>query len=108
MPTEEQSRSNMPVKFDQQSNSDSDPSMLPDTSTLAATGYEIRIKDHLDTYWYEWFEGWTITNLACGEVLLRRYNVDASALHGTLNKIRDLNLSLLSVNHIPNENDVDI
>lgn len=60
-------------------------------------GYEIRIKDHLETYWYEWFEGWSITDLECGEVLLRRYNVDQSALHGALNKIRDLNLTLISV-----------
>jgi hypothetical protein len=100
MQKKKQSGSNKPGSFDQQAISDSNPSMLPDVSNLAATGYEIRIKDHLDTYWYEWFEGWTITNLECGEVLLRRCNVDPSALHGALNKIRDLNLMLLSVNRI--------
>lgn len=62
-----------------------------------SAGYEITVKDHFETYWYEWFEGWTITNLENGEVLLRQTNVDQSALHGALNKIRDLNLTLLSV-----------
>jgi hypothetical protein len=59
--------------------------------------YEIKIRDHLETYWYEWFEGWSITNLENDVVLLRRSNVDQSALHGALNMIRDLNLTLLSV-----------
>ena len=59
--------------------------------------YEIRVKNHLDPCWHDWFDGWTITNLENGEVLLTGANVDQSALHGTLNKIRDLNLKLISV-----------
>lgn len=59
--------------------------------------YEIRVKNHLDPCWCDWFEGWTITNLEGGEVLLTGANVDQSALHGTLNKIRDLNLKLISI-----------
>jgi hypothetical protein len=59
--------------------------------------YEIRVKNHLDPCWCDWFEGWTITNLEEGEVLLTSANADQSALHGTLNKIRDLNLKLISV-----------
>jgi len=70
-------------------------------SCSGAVGYEIRIKDPLDTYWLEWFEGWSITNLEPGEVLLKSCNVDQSKLHGALNKIRDLNLTLLSVISIP-------
>ena len=59
--------------------------------------YEIRVKNHLDPCWCDWFDGWTITNLEDGEVLLTSANVDQSALHGALNKIRDLNLKLISV-----------
>ncbi len=59
--------------------------------------YEIKIMDHLDQCWNEWFEGWTITNLENGEVLLQKSGVDHSELHGVLNKIRDLNLTLISV-----------
>jgi hypothetical protein len=66
-----------------------------------AVGYEIRVKDHLETYWFEWFEGWSVTNLENGEVMLKSDQVDQSKLHGTLNKIRDLNLALLSVICVP-------
>ncbi len=59
--------------------------------------YEIRVKNHLDPCWQDWFVGWEITNLEDGELLLTSTTADQSALHGTLNKIRDLNLTLLSV-----------
>src|SRR5689334_3115347 len=62
-----------------------------------AMAYEIRVKNHLDSCWQDWFEGWEITNLENGEVLLTSTTADQSALHGTLNKIRDLNLKLISV-----------
>jgi hypothetical protein len=65
-----------------------------------STGYEIRIRNHLNTCWAEWFDGWVLTNLENGEVLMSRTGVDQSALHGVLNKIRDLNLTLLSVSTI--------
>lgn len=59
--------------------------------------YEIRIKDHLVTHWSLFLEGWSIDNMENEEVLLRNSNVDQAGLHGILNKIRDLNLTLLSV-----------
>jgi hypothetical protein len=59
--------------------------------------YEIRVKNHLDPCWRQRFEGWSLTNLGNGQVILSRSNVDHIALHSTLNKIRDLNLTLLSV-----------
>jgi hypothetical protein len=46
---------------------------------------------------HAWVEGWSPTNLGDGEVSLQQSDVDQSALHGVLNKIRDLNLTLLSV-----------
>lgn len=62
--------------------------------------YEIRVKNHLRTCWVTYFEGWTIDNLENGEVLLRNSCVDQSALHGALNRIRDLNLTLVSVTRL--------
>ncbi len=59
--------------------------------------YEIRMKGHLDSRWSSYFEGWTIVNVENGEVLLRSLPTDQSGLHGVLIKIRDLNLTLLSV-----------
>lgn len=61
------------------------------------TGYEIRIEGHLDAHGCAWFGGWSITNLENGEVLLKSASVDQSKLHGALEMIRDLNLTLISV-----------
>jgi hypothetical protein len=84
---------------------ESPPSSAESPAPYPLTGdggfcYEIRIRDHLETYWHSWFEGWQLTNLAGGEVLLHRWNADQSALHGVLTKIRDLNLTLLSVQRV--------
>jgi hypothetical protein len=65
------------------------------------TGYEIRIRNHLNAGWAEWFDGWEMQNLENGEVLLFLEQADQSALHGVLNKIRDLNLVLVSVKRLP-------
>ncbi len=66
-------------------------------SHSSKASYEIQVRDHLDTRWQAWFDGWTVLNLEEGEVLITQAGVDQSALHGVLNKIRDLNLILLSV-----------
>lgn len=63
-------------------------------------GYEIRVKGQLDPYWATWFEGWVITNLENGDGLLSNLQADQSCLHSTLNKIRDLNLVLVSVTQV--------
>jgi len=85
-----------------QENTDLPPkeSIDPDatgSNQVASDHYEIKIRDHLETYWFEWFKGWSITNLENGEVLLSSSKIDQSALHGALNKISNLNLTLLSV-----------
>ena len=63
--------------------------------------YEIRIKGHLDGRWAEWFDSLTITLEENGDTLLTGPVVDQAALHGLLKKVRDLGLSLLSVNQVP-------
>ena len=59
--------------------------------------YEIRIKGHLNDQWVDWFDGLTITLTDDGNTVLSGAIIDQSALHGTLKKIRDLGLSLISV-----------
>jgi hypothetical protein len=66
-------------------------------TNTAGAGYEIKVKGHLDASGCAWFEGWLITNLENGEVLLKSASVDQSGLHGALDRIRDLNLTLISV-----------
>jgi hypothetical protein len=59
--------------------------------------YKIRVKGHLDERWSDWFDGLEITNLENGEAMLSGDIVDQAALHGVLNKVRDLNLALVAV-----------
>jgi len=59
--------------------------------------YQIRLKEHLSQQWSAWFGGLTVTNEANGETVLKGEVVDQAALHGLLNKVRDLQLTLLAV-----------
>ena len=64
--------------------------------------YEIKISGHLDPKWTDWFNGFRIVPQANDETLLSGAVEDQAALHGLLAKIRDLGLTLLSVNQIKN------
>ena len=59
--------------------------------------YVIHIKEHIPARWGVWFEGFTITNLEEDGSVLSGTVADQAALHGLLTKVRDLNLTLLSV-----------
>ena len=62
--------------------------------------YEIRVKGHLDTRWAAWFDGLTLTHGSDGTTIIHGPVADQAALHGLLQKIRDLGLPLISVNHV--------
>lgn len=62
--------------------------------------YQIRIKGHLGNQWTNWFEGLTITLENNGDTLLTGLVVDQAALHGLLKRVRDLGVTLVSVNSI--------
>ncbi len=59
--------------------------------------YEIRVKGRLDQNWSESFAGVKLTYLEGNETLLSGPLPDQAALHGLLERIRDLNLPLISV-----------
>ena len=58
---------------------------------------EIRIRGHLDPRWAESFAGMTLTPLEGNGTLLAGMLPDQGALHGLLERVRDLNLNLISV-----------
>jgi hypothetical protein len=63
--------------------------------------YEIRVEGRLGSSWADWFEGLEIRDEpdvdgVCRTTLLSG-TMDQAALHGTLSKIRDLGIRLLSV-----------
>jgi hypothetical protein len=59
--------------------------------------YEIRVKGHVDARRMRWFEGLDVTLDPNGETIISGPIIDQAALHGILNRIRDLGLSLLLV-----------
>ena len=62
--------------------------------------YEIRLKGHLEARWEQWFDGLIISLEEDGSTLLSGPLADQAALHGILKKVRDVGLTLLSVNSI--------
>ena len=62
--------------------------------------YEVRVDGVLDGRWSEWFQGLQIDNQG-GETVLSGTLPDQPALHGILDKVRDLGLSIITVRRIP-------
>jgi hypothetical protein len=62
--------------------------------------YEIKLQGHLDSKWSEWFYGMTITHEHDGATTLSGPLPDQTVLHSVLDRIRDMNLQLISVNQI--------
>ncbi len=62
--------------------------------------YKIKIKDHMDDKWADWFDYLQITHEEDGTTTLYGPIPDQAALHSILRKIRDLNLQLISVKQV--------
>ncbi len=61
--------------------------------------FRIKLKEHLDHKWSDWFEEMAISHEG-RETILTGSLADQAALHGLLIRIRDMNLTLLSVEQI--------
>ncbi len=62
--------------------------------------YEIRLQGHLEPRWAAWFDGLILTREDDGTTLIRGQVVDQAALHGLLQKVRDVGLPLVSVRNV--------
>lgn len=73
--------------------------------------YEIILKGKLLPAWAAWFEGFALleSETGQGQIVTRLVGMieDQSALHGVMNKIRSLNLELISLRQMEQPLDED-
>jgi len=62
--------------------------------------YVLRVRDHLDRRWSDYLAGLEIIHEADGNTTLLGPLPDQAALHGVLAALRDLGLTLISVNRV--------
>ena len=62
--------------------------------------YEIRLREQLDASWSEWLGGLKLQPTDRGETIATGHLPDQAALHGVLERIRDLGLELLSLRRV--------
>jgi hypothetical protein len=75
----------------------------PTPNRPEAGQYEIRLAGHLDAHWTTWFDGLVVHHDTDGTTVIRGHMADQAALHGALQRVRDLGLPLVSVNRIQPE-----
>ncbi len=63
--------------------------------------YEIRVEGHLGPRWASWFDGMEISAEDDGTTVIRGPVVDQAALHGQLQKLRDIGIPLISLTQLP-------
>jgi hypothetical protein len=71
----------------------------------AAQHYEITVQGHLAARWSTWFDGLELTRTAHGTTVISGPIVDQSALHGLLQKLRDLGIPLIALTSSPFNDD---
>jgi hypothetical protein len=70
----------------------------PPTPDCSEAGdYEIRLTGHLDAHWAEWFDGLAVSREPDGTTVISGRIADQAALHGVIQRVRDLGLPLVSV-----------
>jgi len=78
-------------------------SEAPSGGSHESGAYEIRLDGHLDARWTAWFDGLTLTQDSDGTTVIHASVVDQAALHGLLQRVRDLGLPLISVIHLSSD-----
>ena len=65
--------------------------------------YDITVQGHLDRHWAERLDVPELVHEQDGTTVLRGVMADQAALHGLLQRIRDLGVTLISVIFVPSE-----
>ena len=79
----------------------------PTADHVPAQWYEIRIQGRLGPRWATRFDGMNLTAADDGTTIVRGPVVDQAALHGLLQTLRDLGITLLSLIPLPADGAVD-
>ncbi len=69
--------------------------------------YQIRVQGQLDASWSDWLGGLTITPQPDEETLLAGPIVDQAALHGILDKLYAMNLTILAVIQVKQDQEIE-
>jgi hypothetical protein len=73
-----------------------------DRTSDPVKNYEIRVTGILAQRWSAWFDGFAIdTTAGDGTTTIRGPIVDQAALHGLLQRLRDVGIPLVSLTEIP-------
>ena len=65
--------------------------------------YEIRVAGHLGSRWSAWFDGLTVATDHDGTTVIRGPVADQAALHGLIQKLRDVGIPLISLTQLSSE-----
>jgi hypothetical protein len=80
---------------------------MTNTNNVKRSLYLIRIKEKISPQIADWFEGANIITNDQGETMITCSIIDQAALHGILSKIRDLNLTLISLSKVELPQNID-
>jgi hypothetical protein len=72
----------------------------PAARPSCVTHYRIQVRGRLGARWATWFDGLRLCDQADGTTVMAGPVVDQAALHGLLQKLRDLGLPLVSLAQI--------
>lgn len=70
------------------------------SSELWPARYEIRVEGVLEERWSDWFGGLTVL-IEADQTILSGTLADQSALHGVLDRVRDMGLSVIDMRRLP-------
>lgn len=65
--------------------------------------YEVRVRGHLDGRWAAAFDESSFTHEEGGQTVIHGPVADQAALHGLLQRVRDIGLSLVSVTRVEDD-----
>ena len=66
-------------------------------------GTRFASRGHLETRWATWFDGLSLRTDSDGTTVIHGLVIDQSALHGLLQKVRDVGLPLISVTRVESD-----